>query len=265
MRANETIVLVYLIYLLTAAWLLRLPRATRIKVTVITTIDAAALWWLASQSGAWMFVRDWQAVLQILIGYWLSGLFFQAPMLRVEAFLSRGDRWLFERLGLNVAVARSPRMLLEMLELAYLSVYFVLPLGFFVASAVDHNLDVSRYWSIVTLAALACYGVLPWIQTRPPRALDDQMMIARRRVTVRRLNDAVLQRGSIQVNTFPSGHAAGAFATALAVAHVSPVAGCAFVFVACGIVIGSIVGRYHYAADSLAGVIVAVVAWLLFR
>jgi membrane-associated phospholipid phosphatase len=73
----------------------------------------------------------------------------------------------------------------------------------------------------------------------------------------------VLRHGSIQVNTFPSGHAAGSVATALAVAAVSPAAGVIFGVIAAGIVIGSVVGRYHYAADSLAGVLVAVAAWLV--
>jgi membrane-associated phospholipid phosphatase len=229
-------------------------------VTVLAILDALWLWWLAGQSGWWSYVRDWQPVVQILIGYWLSGLFFRAPMPRVEAWLSDGDRRLFTQLNLATAIARAPRFVLEILECAYLSVYVVLPLGFAVALLIDSNLDVDRYWSIVTLAELSCYAVLPWVQSRPPRALNDRMFIAGRALTCRKLNDAILRRGSIQVNTFPSGHAAGALATALAVAHVSPVAGFVFGVVAFGIVAGSIVGRYHYAADSIAGSIVAIVA-----
>ena len=114
------------------------------------------------------------------------------------------------------------------------------------------------------LAELASYATLPWVQTRPPRALDDQMIIATRHVAVRRLNEFILRHGSVQVNTFPSGHAAGALATALAVAAVSPAAGWAFGVLALGIVAGSIVGRYHYAADSVAGLLVAVAAWSLW-
>ena len=91
------------------------------------------------------------------------------------------------------------------------------------------------------------------------------MTIARTNVQTRRVNDLVLRRGSIHVNTFPSGHAAGALATALAVAHISPAAGYAFGIVALGIAAGSIVGRYHYAADSLAGLIVPIVVWLILR
>jgi len=265
MRTSEIIVLGYLAYLVIAAWALRIPARKRWILTAVAALDAAAIWWLSSAPGVWAVVRDWQPVAQILIGYELSGLFFQRPMLGAEAWLSRGDRRLFERLRLGAAVARAPRVVLELLEAAYVSVYVVLPLGFGVALALAPGVDVDRYWSVVTLAELSAYAVLPWVQTRPPRALNDQMVIASRHLAVRRLNEFILRHGSVQVNTFPSGHAAGAVATALAVAAISPAAGWAFGVLALGIIAASIVGRYHYAADSVAGVFVALAAWLAFR
>lgn len=265
MRVSEIIVVVYLAGLLVAAWVRPMPASRRLTVTTIAAADSVAMWWLGGWHDHWAVVRDWQPVLQILIGYRLSGLFFRAPMPRVEAWLANGDRWLFERRGLSAAIARSPRAALELCELAYLSVYVVLPIGFAVASTIDPGVDADRYWSVVTLAELGCYAVLPWVQTRPPRALGDHMAIAGRRPAARRLNDIILRHGSIQANTFPSGHAAGALATALAVGHVSPVAGLVFAGAAAGIVTGSVVGRYHFAADSIAGLMVAAGAWIVFR
>ena len=257
--------LLYLAYLLVLAWVLALPPRRRGLVSVIALADAAWLWWLDGRTGAgWDAVRDWQPLLQILLCYWLAGAFFVRPMPAAEAWLARWDRWLFERAGLGAWIDRSPRTVLETLELAYLSVYFVLPIGFAtVLSLSAGTVDADRYWRVVMAAELACYGVLPWIQTRTPRALDDHPHIDRRPVAIRRLNALVLHHGSIQVNTFPSGHAAGAVATALAVASISPAAGAVFGVIATGIVIGSIVGRYHYAADSVAGILVAVAAWVL--
>jgi len=257
--------LAYLAYLFVLAWVLALPGRRRGLVTVVALADAAWLWWLSGRDGAaWDIVRDWQPLLQILLCYWLSGAFFVRPMPAAETWLARGDRWLFDRVGLSAWIDRSPRIVLEILELAYLSVYFVLPLGFATALwLAAGTVDADRYWRVVMAAELACYGVLPWIQTRTPRALGDHLHIERRPVAIRRLNSLVLRHGSIQVNTFPSGHAAGAMATALAVASISPAAGAIFGVIAAGIVVGSIVGRYHYAADSVAGVLVAVAAWML--
>src|SRR5262245_17888045 len=264
MRTAELIVLAYLVYLVIAAWAMALPARQRTTVTAVALVDSLWLWWLSRQTAFfWLVIRDWQPVVQILIGYWLSGLFFRAPMPRIEAWLSRTDRALFTRFHLDDAIARGPRVILELLEGAYLSVYFVLPLGFAVALLIDPYLDVDRYWSVVTLAELSSYAVLPWVQTRPPRALDDHMAIASRQLTFRGLNDLVLRRGSIQVNTFPSGHAAGALATALAVGQISPAAGLVFGLIAFGIVAGSIIGRYHYTADSIAGLVVAVMALMI--
>ncbi len=263
MRITELLLLGYLGYLLLLAWTTRRPSDRRAIVTIIAVGDAAIIWWLSQETGLVAIGRDWSPAVQILIAYWLSGLFFRAPILRVQAWLSGSDQRLFSQFNLNAAIADAPRWVLELLEGAYLSVYFVLPLGFAIALLIDPDLDVDRYWRVVTFAEIACYGVLPWVQTRPPRALDDQMTIARRTLTLRSLNDLILKRGSIQVNTFPSGHAAGAFATALALGHVSPIAGSVFFIVALGIVCGSVVGRYHYAADSIAGLIVALVAWLM--
>ena len=147
------------------------------------------------------------------------------------------------------------------LELAYFTVYLLVPAGFAVAYFLAPNLDVDRYWTIVVGAGLACYAMLPWIQTRSPRALRLQVAIEDRQLAFHRLNEFVLGFGSIQVNTFPSGHAAGAFATALAVGLFVPTALVPFLVLAASITIASVIGRYHYAADSVCGVIVALLVW----
>ena len=56
-------------------------------------------------------------------------------------------------------------------------------------------------------AEFVCFSALPWLQARPPRTLEPTTA---RATTARRLNIAVLNHGSTQANTIPSGHAAGA-------------------------------------------------------
>lgn len=266
-RTSEWIALGYLTYLVALAWGLSWNRSfsarRRALVTLVGVVDAAVIWSLAfpfAHVGPAAVVRDWLPAVQILIGYWLSGVFFERPMLGVEAWLARSDAWLFDRLGARWVAERGPRLLLESLELAYLLVYLVVPAGFAVAYFAVPSADVDRYWTIVLLAELVCYGMLPWVQTRPPRALGDHMMIDTRRLAIRALNVRILASGSIQVNTLPSGHAAGAVATALAVGALLPEAGLAFLVIALGIVVGSVIGRYHYAADSVLGIGVALAA-----
>jgi membrane-associated phospholipid phosphatase len=70
-----------------------------------------------------------------------------------------------------------------------------------------------------------------------------------------------VNRASIQVNTLPSGHAAGALATALAVGTIMPFAGIVFLLAALLISIATVMGRYHYVVDTVLGVLVALAAW----
>ena len=80
---------------------------------------------------------------------------------------------------------------------------------------------------------------------------------------VRRVNERVLGLASIQLNTFPSGHAAASLATALAVGARLPLAGLPLGLLAIAIAIASVVGRYHYAADALTGAALALLGFVI--
>jgi len=75
----------------------------------------------------------------------------------------------------------------------------------------------------------------------------------------------VLGRASIQSNTFPSAHVAGAIAAALAVAPRLPAIGAALGVIATGITIGSVLRRYHYAVDAIGGVVLGCVGFGVSR
>jgi hypothetical protein len=198
----------------------------------------------------------------LLIGYWLPALLVREPDRRFEQRLLNFDRTLFGADGLEQFERRAPRMLIEYLELAYLLCYAVVPAGFACLLLGGHDAAViDRFWSIVLLAAFSCYGLLPWMPTRAPRAIEPPRIAMRS--SIRQLNLAVLNRASVQWNTFPSGHTAASLATAFAVGLYIPLAGLMLGVVALSIAAGSVVGRYHYAADALAGMAVAVLALVM--
>src|SRR6185503_4163707 len=176
---------------------------------------------------------------------------FVAQMTRVERWLLGVD----ERVGLSRA--NCPRLLRDYFELAYVLVYAVVPAGAITLAIGGHADAVPRFWSVVLLAEFVSYAMLPWVQTRPPRAIEAQPLVSTSS-SLRRFNLAVLGRASIQANTLPSGHAAGAMATALAVTSVMPAAGVVFLVLAISIAVATVIGRYHYTVDSVLGVIVAV-------
>lgn len=195
-------------------------------------------------------------VAALLIGYWTSGLLFVAPMPRAERFLAALD----DRLRIHAIAARMPRPVVELLEFAYAGVYPLIPIALFLA--LRQGISPDRFWTIVLVTDYICFGMLPWFQTRPPRAVG---LEAPWRSTWRPINLRVLAAGSVQVNTFPSGHAAEALACALIVAGGPPPIVAWMFFNAAAISAGTVFGRYHYAADALAGWAVALLVWSSVR
>lgn len=264
----EWIAIGYCSYLLIVALASRRFAKARVAALVATALTVLVF---VAQTSSWIWVGMDVLMLAViplavlLGGYWLSGLFFVSPMLTIERQLMATDDRLLRRTGVLAAYAASPRVVHEAVEMSYLLVYLVIPAGAATLVIGGHADAIPRFWAIVLLAEFVSYGAMPWLQTRPPRALEAMMGAAQLETAVRRLNAAVLDRGSIQVNTVPSGHAAGAVATALAVADAMPSAGVIFIVIAACIVAATVLGRYHYLVDSLLGIVVAFGAWYVCR
>ncbi|HEU4693866.1 MAG TPA: phosphatase PAP2 family protein [Vicinamibacterales bacterium] len=265
----EWIALGYFAYLLIVAMII--PRFARARVGALAglavsglalVVQSTPLSWLGEDSPAFAFVVP---LAVLLGGYWLSGLFFVSPMQAIERQLMAADDRLLRGTGVLAAYRASPQVVHEFFEMAYVLVYLVIPAGVVTLAMGGHAGAIPRFWAIVLLAEFVSYGTMPWLQTRPPRALESTVWSIQSRSDIRRFNAAILDRGSIGANTVPSGHAAGAVATALAVVDVMPSAGAVFLLLAACIVAATVLGRYHYLVDSLLGVVVAVAAWYLCR
>lgn len=258
----EWIAVAYASYLAVVS--LTAPRFARARGLALV---AAAVAWIAVlfYGGSTLETPGLRVVVPLavlLAGYWLSGRFFIQPMHDVEQWLLRMDETLLDRTGIRRWYDRAPKAVSEAFELSYLLVYFVAAAGALSLVGSGHVDHLNRFWTTVLLAGFIAYGALPWVQTRPPRTLRPDPD-TRKAGSIRRLNHYVLNRGSIQVNTLPSGHAAVALAVGLAVANVAPVAGSLLIGFAMMITAATVLGRYHYAVDSILGVLVAVVAWAL--
>jgi len=255
--AWEWIALGYLTYLAVVAAVG--PGFSRARgPTSVAAFVGWVLWAMGSGAARPVLVDTLAPALILVIGYWLSGLFFVRPMSALEQRLLRTDATLA-----RVCAIPCPWLLREYLELAYVLVYVVVPTGALTLALGGHVSEVPRFWAVVLLAGFVSYGMLPWLQTRPPRVVETGAVAAPS--PLQRFNRAILDRASNQVNTLPSGHAATAVAVALAVGVSMPGAGVVFGIVAASIVAATVIGRYHYAVDSLLGVIVGVGAWALIR
>jgi hypothetical protein len=262
LRTSEWIALAFFVYVAAAALLMRVPAERKRRVFVRAALIAAFILATALATGsAAARARDWLPLLYLPLGYWLPAHLVQRTNPRLEAILLEFDRRLFGANGLRDFANRAPRLLLELLELAYLFCYPVVPLGFAWLVLGGFPEEGDRFWTAVLLAGFCCYGLLPWLPARAPRVIEETP--PRIRCSIRTLNLHVLDRASVQLNTFPSGHTAASLAAALAVGAHLALAGAVLGVIALGIATGSVVGRYHYTADAIAGAAVALAAFAL--
>jgi membrane-associated phospholipid phosphatase len=190
----------------------------------------------------------------LFVGYWTSGLLFVAPMPQIEQSFALVDRVVRVR----QVGAKTPAGVAELLEISYAAVFVLIPIALALHLEFAHSPDVDRFWTVILVTDFICFAMLPWIQTRPPRSLEasDPWMSSFRRFNLRLLGAA-----SIQVNTFPSGHAAEALAAALLVSNLQFGLFLWMLFNAAAVSAGAVFGRYHYAIDAFAGWVVAVAVW----
>ena len=259
MWTSEWIAIAYFAYLAVVCWLRPLPIGRRAALAAIAAVEIAAIAWCAQAGISWL--RQWAPAATILIGYYASGLLFVSPSPAVEAWLTAFDR---RMLGdPTVRFARWPQPLLAALEIAYMGCFVVIGAGFLILSWNGHAAMADRYWTLVVAAEFGSFAPLAFIQTRPPWALERKPVLAD--PVIHNLATQMVEAFTIRANTFPSGHVAGSLAVALAVAGAMPFTGAALLLLAAIISVATVVGRYHYILDGIAGAALTVILWLVFN
>ena len=255
----------FVLLLAAAAWLARLPRPRQWMVTKLAFIVlvALAIVHLISHRltpAAEAALRDWLPVPLLLVPYWQTGCFFTKPDPRTESRLAAFDRDLFRLVRIQPAQVSISPFLGVYLELAYIIVYPLIPLGLAALYLTGLQDLTNYYWIVVLLATYACLAITPFVQAMPPRALTDYEKFRIPTSKVGMVNHFVLRRASIQAITFPSAHVASALAASLVLLRLEPSVGLIFLGIALSIMLATVVGGYHYAADVvLAGVVALVV------
>jgi membrane-associated phospholipid phosphatase len=234
-----------------AAWVRQVPAIRRVLVTAIGGVMGLAIWQAVPLAST--LVRNWVPFTYVLVGYYVSGLLFTTPSEPVEQWLLAWDERLFG--DPTTRFQTWPRVLLAYLEIVYLGTFLLVPAGFAILQFTGHAQMADRYWSMVVGAELSAFGGLAIVQTRPPWDIGQKAVLADR--VVHRTGDWFARELTIRANTFPSGHAAGSLAIALAVFPAVPLAGIILLVLSLSISVASVVGRYHYAVDVVAGIALA--------
>jgi hypothetical protein len=272
MRAAEWIHLVVFSFFVSLSWIRRLPARRRAKVTgfgvagLAATAIAAFLLPRLLPALAVSVIRDWLPAAMVLLVYWQAGEFFMKVDQRFQDGLERIDARMVAPLLRFLSRRRLGLWIAAYLELTYLLCYPMIPLSIGTLYLLRLARYADSFWIVVLVSTYLSYGVLPFLQTLPPRMLDEPWLVPVPPSPVRKFNLWILRNASIHANTFPSAHVAASTAAALVLTSLAPwPIAVVFLAIAAGIAVGTFAGRYHFAADAVAGSAVASIVFVVTK
>jgi len=244
-------------------------------------------------------VRDWIPCVLILVAYRESGLFVTPdPTHHLDYLFIRLDNALLKNSWVVGLLTATSPWLQRYLEFAYFLCYPSVPLGIgalYLARRISmrgaqgrviagaaagtgsdasggqcsdpalierrYRTAIEQFWTTVLLAVLTCYVLFPFFPLTPPRELFRDLPGPPVAPLLRGMNHWILGHYAVGVSLFPSGHVAAVTAMALAIRAYLPRAGAVFIVLAVSIAAATVYGRYHYAADAMAGALVGIAAY----
>ncbi len=263
LRRSEWLLFIFFVYVAALGELRggRFPHPSTLVLLIPMTLVALALADSRSSGRIWSMLRDWVPALLMLIAYWSADW---VPQLRNDHSLERAligfDRTLLNDWGLRTAIERFGTVLPSILELAYLMVYAVPPLAiaYFYIRRERRRLDDFLFPFLFGL--LMTYSLLPHFPSEAPRIIFAGQDLPGVDSIFRRFNLWILNQCDIHSSVFPSGHVTAAFSAAFAMLLALPEkrrVGWMLLAVAILVLINTVYGRYHYAADGLAAVAIS--------
>jgi membrane-associated phospholipid phosphatase len=239
--------------------------AQRIGAWAIPGLVATAVVLQNRFSRGWNRVlRDWATLGLILIAYQEVDWRPHGPLVRAWQSVWIGWDHSLLRGGLATAIESVGGLIPASLELAYLSLYGIPALCLGALYWNRRRIHVDRFLSTLFLGTLCAYSLLPVFPSIGPRVAFPGQDLPRYSSVFRSVNLWLLDHCDIAVSVFPSGHVAVAFSAAFGVLRAIPDRRrfCAGIFaLAFFVLAATIYGRYHYAVDGFASVLIATSCW----
>jgi membrane-associated phospholipid phosphatase len=211
------------------------------------------------------YLRDWLPMALFVLAYREMGWF--APESH-DNHLEQGwiawDRALLGKWGLREAIESAGILLPGLLEASYLLVYAVPVYGVALLYATNRRRGVDALVSRYAIGLLGAYALLPYFPSEPPRVVFPGELEPTVTTIFRRWNQSIVSGYGIHLSVFPSAHVSGALAAWLGLRRIfggAHAIGWTALVYAILVSVATVYGRYHYAADALAGAGVAFAAW----
>jgi membrane-associated phospholipid phosphatase len=212
-------------------------------------------------------LRNWIPLALMLLAYKEVG--WLAPAVhdhRLEGYWVVWDRLLLREWRLRSVVELAGPLFPSMLEICYLLVYALPAFSMSMLYVYRRSRDADRLLVIYLLGLFLSYVQFPYWPSEPPRIVFPLEDLPGVDTVVRHFNHWILGGYGIHTSVFPSAHVSGAFAAAFALKQVLADRPWVYrgVFVYATLVaIATVYGRYHYAVDAAAGVVVGAIAGIL--
>jgi membrane-associated phospholipid phosphatase len=235
-------------------------RMTRVNLSVFLVFSIVLFLDVARRQIWTGVVRDWAPLGLLLLAYREMDWFAVAHHTHLLEFQwVTWDRMLFQSGGRGVIELLGP-VIPAILEVAYALTYALPPFALAVLYVCRRRDLVDRFQQIVLASVLICYAQFPFWPSDPPRILFAGQDLPAYFTIFRRFNLWLLGNYGIHTSVFPSAHVATSLSTALAMRSVLPSRKWIYrgLFVMAMLVaLATVYGRYHYAADAVAGASVA--------
>jgi membrane-associated phospholipid phosphatase len=266
LRSAEWLLTVYFAYvaLISAAF----PLENHWRPFLVVVLSWALF--LALAYGEWRessqvfsMLRDWASVALLLAAYRVMDWFSALPRnFQLELGWVQWDRTILYQGGLQRAIESLGLVGPVYLELCYVLVYAVAPFVVAILYFEDRRERVNGVLFLYLLGTLLAYALFPFFPSDPPRVAFGGSDMPNITSVVRQLNLWLVGSYGIHSSVFPSAHVSSAFSAAWALFAYLPERrriGWGMLVYAVSVALGTIYGRYHYAADVAAGMAVSFV------
>lgn len=267
LRPSEWLLVLYFAYTAVLAAFSPLSRGSLLLWVDLGLLVALALlaWAGASQERRTLsIIRDWLPVPLLLCAYWeMSWFQLSGRTPGFERSWIALDKVLLNQWGLKATIDRLGVCIPSLLELSYSLMYALLPVSIGILYLCRRRRRVDRFLFIFLLGSLLAYSLFPFLPSEPPRRIFPGEDLPATMTIFRRFNLGLLDRYDILTSVCPSGHVAGSYAAAFGMLRVLPEKkwiGVTLLGMAVIIQIATLYGRYHYAVDGFAGLVVSLAA-----
>jgi membrane-associated phospholipid phosphatase len=220
---------------------------------------------MSPHSAALSIVRDWFPLAVLLLAYREMGWFAPAHhTFELEKGWIVWDRLLLSDWGLQAAIEAFGPVLPSLLEICYSLVYSIGPLCLAALYIWGRRERADALLFRFLLGTVLSYALFPYFPSEPPRTVFPMENLPAFDTVFRQFNWWLLGNQGIHTSVFPSAHVSSAYAGAFALFRVMPErkwVGWALTLLATGIFWATIYGRYHYAVDAAAGLVIAAVTF----